>query len=96
MNGSRIVYRIDLAQLEKNFAYLQSCAKSCKLMPVLKYDAYGMGAAAIGEALKNAGAYRFAAATLDIRIIYTPLGAYFFGFASTFLRVSGVVTLTYR
>ncbi|MBE6358758.1 MAG: alanine racemase [Lentisphaerae bacterium] len=74
MNGSRIVYRIDLAQLEKNFAYLQSCAKSCKLMPVLKYDAYGMGAAAIGEALKNAGAYRFAAATLDEALELQKLG----------------------
>ena len=31
-----------------------------------------------------------------ILMIYTPLGAYFFGLASTFLSISGVVTLTYR
>lgn len=64
MNNSRIVYRIDLKQLTENFAFLQKCAKECQLMPVLKYDAYGMGAIKIGTALKNAGASRFAAATL--------------------------------
>lgn len=65
MNGARTVYRINLAQLTENFNFLRSCAGSCKLMPVLKYDAYGMGALEVGSALKAAGAYRFAAATLE-------------------------------
>ena len=65
MTVSRVVYRINLAQLEENFNFLRRCAKSCDLMPVLKYDAYGMGAEHIGSTLKNAGAVRFAAATLD-------------------------------
>ena len=34
-------------------------------MPVLKYDAYGMGAMKVGAVLKEAGAYRFAAATAE-------------------------------
>ncbi|MBE6366055.1 MAG: alanine racemase [Lentisphaerae bacterium] len=65
MADSRVVYRIDLAQLKENFRFIMSCAHDCKLMPVLKYDAYGMGAQEIGAALKSAGAYRFAAATVD-------------------------------
>lgn len=62
---SRVIYRIDLAQLAANFAVLQRAAGLCKLMPVLKYDAYALGAMQIGAALKKAGAFRFAAATLD-------------------------------
>ena len=65
MTDSRVVYRIDLAQLEENFAFIRRCAMSCELMPVLKYDAYGMGAEKIGGTLKKSGASRFAAATLD-------------------------------
>lgn len=34
-------------------------------MPVLKYDAYCMGALEVGNALKEAGAFRFAAATTE-------------------------------
>jgi alanine racemase len=43
-------------------------------MPVLKYDAYGMGALEIGTALKNAGASRFAAATLKEAVELKKLG----------------------
>lgn len=74
MGRSRVTYRIDLAQLGKNFAFIQRCAKSCKLMPVLKYDAYGMGAGEVGSALKSCGAYRFAAATLDEALELKKLG----------------------
>lgn len=62
---SRVVYRIDLRQLQENFAVLKRLAGNCRLMPVLKADAYGMGALRIGAALKSAGAVRFGAATLD-------------------------------
>lgn len=71
---ARVIYRIDLAQLRQNFAVLQRAAGNCKLMPVLKYDAYGLGALAIGTALKQAGAVRFAAATLDEALILQQLG----------------------
>ena len=74
MNDARCVYRINLAQLKDNFAYLKSCAGNCRLMPVLKYNAYGMGYHAVGTALKNAGAYRFAAATLDEALELQTLG----------------------
>ncbi len=43
-------------------------------MPVLKYNAYGMGVHAVGKTLKEAGAYRFAAATLDEALEIAPLG----------------------
>ena len=74
MSEARICYRINLAQLKKNIAFIRSCAGNCKLMPVLKYDAYGMGAMGIGSALKEAGAYRFAVATGEEALQVKPLG----------------------
>lgn len=74
MTNNRIVCRIDLAQLSENFNFLRQCAKNCRLMPVLKYDAYGMGAHAVGNALKAAGTFRFAAATLDEALELKKLG----------------------
>lgn len=74
MDRARCICRIDLAQLERNFRFIQSCAPSCRVMPVLKYNAYGMGVHAVGAALKAAGAYRFAAATLDEALELAPQG----------------------
>lgn len=71
---ARIRYRIDLHQLRENFAVLQQYAGRCRLMPVLKYDAYGMGALKIGEILKSSGAVRFAGATLDEALELQKLG----------------------
>ena len=74
MSDARCIYRINLAQLKDNFAYLRSCANGCHLMPVLKYNAYGMGCREVGGALKESGAYRFAAATLDEALELQTLG----------------------
>ena len=74
MNDARCTYRVDLAQLRENFSYLKRCAGDCHVMPVLKYNAYGMGFRQIGAALKAAGAYRFAAATLDEALELKTLG----------------------
>ena len=71
---ARVRYRIDLRQLQENFSVLRCHAGSCKLMPVLKYDAYGLGALKIGECLRAAGAVRFAGATLDEAIELQKLG----------------------
>lgn len=71
---ARVVYRISLRQLTENFLRLRQAAGSCGLMPVLKYDAYGLGALKIGETLKAAGAVRFAAATLDEALELRKLG----------------------
>ena len=71
---SRVVYRIDLAQLKKNISFIQSCAGDCKLMPILKYDAYGMGALEVGSALKEAGAFRFGAANCEEALQLKRLG----------------------
>lgn len=74
MSAARVLYKINLAQLKENFAFLQKCAKKCRLMPVLKYDAYGMGAEQIGSALKDAGAFRFAAATCSEAVDMKKIG----------------------
>ena len=71
---ARVVYRVFLRQLTENFSRLQRAAGACGLMPVLKYDAYGLGAARIGATLKAAGAVRFAAATLDEALELRKLG----------------------
>lgn len=71
---SRVHYRISIARLLENFSTLKVHAGACRMMPVLKYDAYGMGALKIGAALKSAGADRFAAATLDEALELQKLG----------------------
>lgn len=71
---ARVVYRISLRQLRDNFAAIRKAAGNCALMPVLKYDAYGLGALKIGAELKAAGAARFAAATLDEALELQTLG----------------------
>lgn len=71
---ARVVYRVSLRQLTENFSRLKQAAGACGLMPVLKYDAYGLGAGRIGAALKAAGAVRFAAATLNEALELQKLG----------------------
>lgn len=72
--SSRITCRIDLGQLKQNFAVLKEYANACRLMPVLKYNAYGLGAQQIGTALRDSGAYRFATATVDEALDVKKLG----------------------
>ena len=48
---ARVVYRISLRQLRDNFAAIRKAAGDCALMPVLKYDAYGLGALKIDVTL---------------------------------------------
>lgn len=74
MSSSRITCRIDLRELEKNFAVLKEHAGACRVMPVLKYDAYGLGAMEIGRTLAQAGACRFAAATCEEALDLRKLG----------------------
>ncbi|MBR7156444.1 MAG: alanine racemase [Lentisphaeria bacterium] len=62
---SRVVCKIDLGQLKRNLAVVKKHAADCRIMPVLKYDAYGMGADAVCNTLRTAGIRRYAVATLD-------------------------------
>lgn len=72
---SRVICHIDLAQLCANIEVFRNAAGSCAMMPVLKYDAYGLGALKIGAALKKCGAVkRFAAATLEEAVELKQLG----------------------
>ena len=63
--AARVECRIDLSRLAENFAFLRKCAGDCSLMPVMKYDGYGLGALRIAEKLKSCGAVRFAVANVD-------------------------------
>ena len=48
---------IDLAALSHNFSRVQELAAGCKIMAVVKADAYGHGLARVGHALSNADAF---------------------------------------
>lgn len=63
--AARVECRVDLGRLAENFAFLRKCAGDCSLMPVMKYDGYGLGAQRIAEKLKSCGAVRFAVANVD-------------------------------
>lgn len=64
MDFSRVVLRIDLKRLAENFKVLRKRAGSCRLLAVVKADAYGLGAEPVARTLKAAGADEFGVATL--------------------------------
>jgi alanine racemase len=57
--------RIDLSAISRNFRFLQRRAQGAELIPVVKADAYGHGAAAIAPRLEKDGARRFAVASIE-------------------------------
>ena len=57
---------VDLAAIRHNMQLLQQhIGPHCRLMPVIKADAYGMGDIPVAEACLQGGARAFAVATLD-------------------------------
>lgn len=60
----RVVLHVDLNQLGANFKKLRYRAGSCRLMAVVKANAYGLGAVEVASTLKQAGADCFGVATL--------------------------------
>lgn len=60
----RVQLIVDLAALEKNFYNVRKLAQHCRIIAVLKANAYGLGARPIAKVLKNAGIDGFAVATL--------------------------------
>ena len=61
----RNILTIDLNKLKANFQAIQKISSPSTLMPVIKANAYGLGAQAIAEALKDAGAKIIAVADLQ-------------------------------
>ena len=61
----RNILTIDLMKLKNNFHAIQKISSPSTLMPILKADAYGLGASTIAEALKNTGAKIIAVADLQ-------------------------------
>ncbi len=61
----RVWLEIDLNTLCENYKKIAERVSPCKVMPVLKANAYGLGVAEIANALKNAGADTFAVAELN-------------------------------
>lgn len=56
---------VDLAALVRNYRWLERRARGRALIPLVKADGYGHGAAAVARALRGAGARLLAVATLD-------------------------------
>ena len=60
----RVWLEVDLRRLRDNFRRLAAQVSPCRLMAVVKADAYGVGMKAVGRALLEAGAGMFGVATL--------------------------------
>lgn len=65
MPNNRVELHIDLAQLAANFAVIRERAAACRVMAVIKADAYGLGVRKIAETLKANGADMFGVATVE-------------------------------
>ncbi len=66
MTENRVEVLINLSSIKHNYKHLKNIVGSdCKVMPVVKADAYGHGAARVSAALVEAGADFFAVASLE-------------------------------
>lgn len=62
---SRVRLEIDPAKIVGNFREIQRRVNPCRLMPVLKANAYGLGGREIARHLRDAGAAAFGAAEIN-------------------------------
>lgn len=66
MNGQRLKAEINLKNIVNNYYYLKSLiGDDCRLMAVVKADAYGHGAVRVSQALREVGVDFFAVACLE-------------------------------
>ena len=72
--ASRLQLTVDLGKIAENMAFIRRRAGACRILAVIKADAYGLGALRMGEFLKNQGASAFGAATIDEALELLPLG----------------------
>ncbi len=62
---NRVELCIDLARIAANYRKIAAAAMPCLPLPVIKADAYNMGAVRVGKTLREAGASRLLVATLN-------------------------------
>ncbi len=72
--ASRLQLEISLQGIARNMAEIRRRAGNCKILAVIKADAYGLGALKMGEFLKTQGVSSFGTATLDEALQLLPLG----------------------
>ncbi len=71
---SRVRLEIDLGKIVANFQEIRRRVAPCRLMPVLKANAYGLGVRAVAEKLRDAGAAAFGVAEINEALELVPFG----------------------
>lgn len=71
--ASRLQLEIDLQAIARNMAHIRRRAGNCRILAVIKADAYGLGALKMGAFLKTQGVSSFGTATVDEALALQPL-----------------------
>jgi alanine racemase len=71
---SRVRLEIHLPTLRENCRKILAAVAPCRLIAVLKADAYGLGVLPVARALADAGVWRFAVAELNEALTLAPVG----------------------
>ena len=71
---SRVNLEVNLNTLAENFMEIRRRVAPCRLMAVLKANAYGLGVLPVAEVVKSAGAYAFGVAEINEALELAPLG----------------------
>ncbi len=71
---NRVRLEVDLSAVASNFRKILLRVAPCRLMPVLKANAYGLGGVRIGAMLRNLGAAAFGVAEINEALELAPLG----------------------
>ncbi|MGN1365869.1 alanine racemase [Victivallis vadensis] len=71
---SRVNLEVDLKKLADNFHEIRRRVSPCRLMAVLKANAYGLGVQPVAEVVKQAGAAAFGVAEINEAVELVPLG----------------------
>ena len=71
---NRVRLEINLAAIAANFQEIRRRVSPCRLMPVLKANAYELGGQRIGAMLRDAGAVAFGVAEINEALELAPLG----------------------
>ena len=71
---SRVNLEVNLNTLAENFMEIRRRVAPCRLMAVLKANAYGLGVLPVAEVVKSAGACAFGVAEINKALELAPLG----------------------
>jgi alanine racemase len=73
--ASRVWLEIDVGVLQQNYHRIAKSVAPCRVIGVLKANAYGLGALPIARALRDAGCQRFGIAELNEGLVLAESGA---------------------